>query len=879
MSARNDVWAHRQKHSIYSVAISGNGEYISTGSKDGTINCFDRQGKLLWNYSTKGQIGAVSLSSDGRYIVAGSADKNAYCFRWMDKLLGKYGIGEPVLAVSISGDGKYIMIGSADGGLFWIERESGKLLWRYRLTAPVFGVSLAENGKFASACSVNSVLCFTSGKLDWKFDAGGHILGLAMSSNGKYVCITAEDNFLYFLDRGTGQVMWKYKSESPIWGVAISSSGEYVVHGSDDGFVHCFNGITGKTLWKYNAKTKIYGVSISAKGTYIVASSIDENIFCFENYLVTSKFALKHTHDLLEDAEALGIEVGEIKAIIKDAEEAFAAKDYSRVFKQCKNADDALVALIEMKKTEIPVAKPVIEVLETEESKKMRNWVITLGVIDRSVKFDPEITNALIPLYNKHEELLHDSTIEDRINDYTSKIEMFENILKNYERISKLNPAASEGIMKVGDEVKAGITALKNTVDQLKELQHEKEKTIVELEDQVRLLVVDWLTGVSRLAATGEVLKATEKREREITQMVEEIINETMTKFKVQPGVKANETNVKSDECVTKPVENKVQTTPLKAENGKSRLSSWIEPSDMKGKKLPENLEKSDIDEPAPVGDEEPAVIEPSTMKPVTEYKPAKLPEKIEAGVEEILTEMKSEIEQPNIESSKPKDVSVSESGKIAEVATKEGEVKQPSEMEIQSAKPVDTSKADEGPIFVIADEEEHKEDFELLDEDGNVVDKDTLEKLIQGGETENEAVFEEIKEESKDESKDENKGDPEIEKKETDAEKGKVKDKGEKRKGRRGRKSKKGKEEERLKEEKREEVKTKEEEKETKINEKDEEKREKEEDKEKVLVKDDKLSEEKIVDKKVLDVPKEELQNLQKKERKRQSGPDLEFD
>ncbi len=803
MGAKADVWRHRQEHSIFGVAISGNGEYISTGSKDGTINCFDRQGKLLWSYSTKGQIGAVSLSSDGRYIVAGSADKNAYCFRWMDKLLGKYGIGEPVLGVAISGDGKYIMIGSAQGGLFWIERESGKLLWRYRLTAPVFGVAISENGKFATACSVNSVLCFTSGKLDWKFDTGGHVLGIAISGNGKYICVTSEDNHLYFLDRGTGQVMWKYKAEAPMWGIAVSSSGEYVVHGSDDGFVHCFNGITGKTLWKYNAKTRIYGVSISAKGTYIVASSVDENIFCFENYLVTSKFALKHTHDLLEDAEALGIEVGEVKAIIKDAEAAFASKDYARVFKQCKNADEALVALIEMKKTEIPVAKPIIEVLETEESKKMRNWVITLGVIDRSVKFDPEITNALVPLYNKHEQLLHDTTIEDRVKDYESKISMFENILKNYERISKLNPASAQGIMKVGEEVKAGISALRVTVDQLRELQNEKEKTVVELEDQVRLLVVDWLTGVSRLATTGELLKATEKREREITQMVEEIINDTMTKFKAQPGIKPPETA-----SVPNATENAGAQTVTPVDQ-KSRISSWIEPSLPKqAQKSPENLENAEIDEPAPTGDGEPALIEPSNLKPVTEYKPAKLPEKIDEGVEEIINEMKSDIDSPKIEVAEKVEVpSEQVNAKEEDVRITQAEDKNEAQKQHEEtpkpAEPITSEEAE--PIFVIADEEPEKGNFELLDESGNAIDKQALEQLRKKDDKPSEeAVFEEIIEDdnakknaNKEPSiKEEGQKVSVVEKTEEKTDE-KLEEKTEKKKGRRGRKGKKGKEQE----------------------------------------------------------------------------------
>ena len=70
--ANDPEWSYTTGDRVWSVAVSGDGEYIVAGSDDDSVYFLDRDSDTyLWNYSTGGDVRSVAISFDGEYIAAG----------------------------------------------------------------------------------------------------------------------------------------------------------------------------------------------------------------------------------------------------------------------------------------------------------------------------------------------------------------------------------------------------------------------------------------------------------------------------------------------------------------------------------------------------------------------------------------------------------------------------------------------------------------------------------------------------------------------------------------------------------------------------------------------------------------------------------------
>ena len=103
---------------VNSVALSGDGRYIVSGSGDRTVAVWDLQTGARLHELTghQGGVTSVALSGDGRHIVSGSRDGTVAVWDLqtgarLHELTGHQGW---VSSVALSGDGRYIVSGSGD---------------------------------------------------------------------------------------------------------------------------------------------------------------------------------------------------------------------------------------------------------------------------------------------------------------------------------------------------------------------------------------------------------------------------------------------------------------------------------------------------------------------------------------------------------------------------------------------------------------------------------------------------------------------------------------------------------------------------------------------------------------------------------------------
>lgn len=501
---------------VYSVAVSDDGALIAVGSWEGWVALYDRAGKCVWSFTTGGQVWSTGISGDGRYLVAGSSDGNLYVFRWSDRLYGRFQSGGPVRGAAISSSGRHVACGGEAGIIVWYDRVRGRPLWKAQAGCPVYSLALSANGfRGVAGCGDGHIILYQGGKERWRYQTGAQVWGASVSHSGHFLAAASGDENLYFFD-STGRLLWKHFMESRVWSVSMTANGEMVVAATDAGKLYCFRGRSGKLLWHHDTGSSGNGVlatAISRLGEHIVCCTSARRIVCFENRRWMARHALQSASAVLSVAKREGGNVAAAEELIRQGEAAIRGGDNETASKRAVEAESALLGL--------HLARTVSEF-------QLRTWLIALGIMEDNRALPPALAESLSPLYIRHRELIGDTAIEDRLHSYDERLNLFRGLLKNYEHLSLRENRATE---EMAGRVKAGIASLSSTIERLREMLEERERTLGELEDRVRLVYVDWLSAPHRPPRSTDALREIEQKEQALRNEFADILEEAATQF------------------------------------------------------------------------------------------------------------------------------------------------------------------------------------------------------------------------------------------------------------------------------------------------------------------------------------------------------------
>ncbi|MEH2254524.1 nSTAND1 domain-containing NTPase, partial [Nostoc sp.] len=277
------------ENDVSSVAISSDGQTIVSGGSDGTVRLWNSQGLPLTEplRGHMGTVTTVAISGDGQTIVSGGSDRivrlwNCQGLPLAEPLCGHRGV---VLSVAISSDGQTIVSGGRDDTVrLWnLQGQSFAESLRDHKDG-VYSVAISSDGQtIVSGGRDGTVRLWNSQGLPLAEPLRGHqgfVLSVAISGDGQTIISGGRDGTVRLWNsQGLPLAEPLCGHEDDVSSVVISSDGQTIVSGGRDGIVQLWN-LQGIPLAKSlrDHEGWVTSVVISSDGQTIVSGGRDGTV-------------------------------------------------------------------------------------------------------------------------------------------------------------------------------------------------------------------------------------------------------------------------------------------------------------------------------------------------------------------------------------------------------------------------------------------------------------------------------------------------------------------------------------------------------------------------------------------------------------------------
>ena len=168
-----------------------------------------------------------------------------------------------------------VYVGSADGGLYAVNKDTGKLRWRFKTGSRVVSSPAVSDGNvyFGSYDGNFYAVDAATGDLKWKFKTGGerrfqgtHLHGslpapetmpdpfdVYLSSPAIWhgaVYFGSGDGYVYALNAKSGALVWQFKTGDVVHASPAIADGNVFI-GSWDSYMYALDAATGTEKWRF----------------------------------------------------------------------------------------------------------------------------------------------------------------------------------------------------------------------------------------------------------------------------------------------------------------------------------------------------------------------------------------------------------------------------------------------------------------------------------------------------------------------------------------------------------------------------------------------------------------------------------------------------
>ena len=349
------------KGAVTSISFSPDGKMIASGSEDGTVKLWKPDGTAI-TFKHKNAVTSVSFSPDGNTIASGSKDRTVKLWqleRKVDSLSFEH--SSSVTSVSFSPDGNIIAAGTEDGKIKLWQRDGTSILTRQAHQGLVTSVRFSPNGKILASAGEDRTI-----KL-WQRDGTVYATTLNLQSPVTSISFSPDGETIAIGSLEQTVKLWNPKQDPKLLtnlteqmgqvnSVSFSPDGKTIATANDTGTVKLWNlnqdinpltSLTGHTGRTFN------GVNFSKDGQIIATATDNGNVKLWRRdgtltrkFFGQTNFAASFTFSPDGEMIALGTNEGTVKLWKRDGTKiATIPGEASLVTSVCFSPDSEIIAL------------------------------------------------------------------------------------------------------------------------------------------------------------------------------------------------------------------------------------------------------------------------------------------------------------------------------------------------------------------------------------------------------------------------------------------------------------------------------------------------------------------------------------------------------
>jgi len=240
------------------------GHTLFFGANDGYFYALDAEfGRILWRYETKLPVYAKPTLAGGK-IYFTTSDEVVFCLdqnsgKWFWHYKRTHNIGTSIRGNSSPTiDGKHIIVGFSDGYVVALGAKDGNLVWERKIHSGKrfmdVDASAVADGSTLFMPSYDGglyALDRTTGKILWKVDAGSAKKVLLDPRDSKSLYVAASDGTVVALNRSSGRILWKFELDAGT-PTELVLKDNYLAFGSSVQYFYVIHKGDGSLAYRHN---------------------------------------------------------------------------------------------------------------------------------------------------------------------------------------------------------------------------------------------------------------------------------------------------------------------------------------------------------------------------------------------------------------------------------------------------------------------------------------------------------------------------------------------------------------------------------------------------------------------------------------------------
>jgi len=281
---------------FWDVAVSADGNYWVTGSSDGVVRLWQKDGTLLQTMvGHKARVRTVTFIKGGTQILSGGDDRTIKVWSTDGTLIKTLaGHVDVVHDIDVSSDGQTIASVGIDGVIKIWDADYDLVNTFYTFSSELLSLAFSPDGKtIASGGSDNTVkLWDLEGNL--LRSLAGHsdaVISLAFSPDGQQLVSGGRDSLIIYWDVATNQRIRTIEAHTAqVLDLAFSADGKQLVSSSRDRTIKLWNANGQPLATLEGHESRVWDVQFSPDSKQLLSASNDRTIRLWDltNPLLTS---------------------------------------------------------------------------------------------------------------------------------------------------------------------------------------------------------------------------------------------------------------------------------------------------------------------------------------------------------------------------------------------------------------------------------------------------------------------------------------------------------------------------------------------------------------------------------------------------------------